>query len=200
MIHSHLKLTLCMLATCALTVSCKKNQAGDTSAAGSGSSVAAAGSGSSEATPPAPAGCAAGHTLLEGPQICVATPDGFVKPLDLKNSKDPTHGNLNVSYSADGTSGGKFVATFTVTYNAAPSSPINWTYFEQDAAEYCDSPPKLEDIADGHGKYFSCPSKKLDGHTLAKSKIATAKNLIDCQGQSDNKPEIDAVCKTLKQN
>jgi hypothetical protein len=122
-----------------------------------------------------------------------------VKPLDLNNSKEPSHGNLNVSYSADGTIGGKFVATFTVTYNAAPSSPTDWSYFEKEAADYCDSPPKLEDIADGHGKYFSCPSKKLNGYTFAKSKVVTGKNLIECSSQSDNKPEIDAVCKTVKQ-
>ncbi len=136
---------------------------------------------------------------MEGPGICVQAAAGYVKPLDMSNSKNKDGGNLNVSYSADGTVGGKFVATFTVTYNAPLASPPSWKYLEDDAANYCDTKPTLEDIAGGKGKYFQCMSKKLEGHSYAKSKIITQKNVIDCSSQSEKKPEVDTVCKSLTQ-
>ncbi len=152
--------------------------------------------GAASAAAPASA-CAAGQLSLDGPRICVAAPDGYVKPVDVSNSKQPASGNLNVSYSADGTVGGKFVATFTVTYNA--SKPASYTYLEKDMKEYCDTPPSLETIADGKGKYFQCKSTKLEGNNYAKAEIFTDKNNISCSSQSKGKPEVDSVCKTLKQ-
>jgi len=136
---------------------------------------------------------------MEGPGICVPAAPGYVKPLDMTNSKGKDSGNLNVSYSADGTVGGKFVATLTVTYNAPLSSPPNWKYLGDDAANYCDTKPTIEEIAGGKGKYFQCTSKKLEAHMYAKSKVVTAKNVIDCSSQSEKKPEVDSVCKSLTQ-
>lgn len=178
---------------------CKKKD-GELAAAGSGSASAPA---PAVATAPPPAtavptggACPSGQTLLDGPQICIALPDGYVKPLKLDGAKDPTGGHVQVSYSKDGSSGGAFVASVQITYNAAPPSPINWEDFTKDAAEYCDAPPTMRDV--GKGKYFTCPSKKL-GNTYSKSKIPTAKNLIECDTQSDAKPDVDALCKTLTQ-
>lgn len=172
-----------------MTVACNKKDAGGADAAPSTSAG------------PAAAACPAGQVSIEGPGICLAVPAGYVAPLDTNNSKDAKGGNLSVSYSSDGTSGGKFVATLNLTYNAAPASPPNWKYLEDDAKEYCDAPvPKLEDIYGGKGKAFTCKSKKLEGHMYTKSKILTAKNLIDCSSQSTPaKAEIDTACKTLKQ-
>ncbi len=185
-----LDLALCVVALCALTGCPKKDEGGTApSASASGAAPATA----------AAFKCPAGQLAMEGPHICLAVPAGYT-PLNSSNAKDASGGSMSVNYSSDGTSGGKFVATVNVTYNAAPSSPPNWKALEDDAKEYCDAPvPKLEDIMGGKGKYFHCMSKKLDGHSYAKSKIATAKNLIDCSSQSEKKPEIDTACKTLTQ-
>lgn len=180
-------------------VGCKKKD-GEPAAAGSGSALTTPPVAVAVPAPPVAAptsgACPAGQTLLDGPQICIALPDGYVKPLNLDGAKAPTGGHVQMSYSKDGTGGGEFVASVQVTYNAAPESPINWEYFTKDAADYCDAPPTMQDV--GKGKYFTCPSKKL-GHTFSKSKIPTAKNLIECDTQSDAKPDVDALCKTLTQ-
>jgi hypothetical protein len=147
---------------------------------------------------PVPAGCTGEEVVLPGPKITVCTPAGYVKPLDKSNAKDKSGGSYHVAYSADGTSGGAFVATFNLTYNAKSSSPPDYKYLEEDATKYCDTPTTLEDIADGKGKSFVCTSKEL-GHNFAKSKIYTDKNVIDCSAQWDDKPEVATVCKTLKQ-
>lgn len=151
--------------------------------------------------PPAPAAdgpCTGEEVVLPGPKITVCVPGGYVKPLNTKPAKDKTGGQLDVSYSGDGTIGGSFVATFNITYNGKSSSAPDFKYLEDNAKEYCDTPPTMVDIMDGKGKYFACASKSL-GHVLAASKIFTDKNLIDCSSQSDNKPDVESVCRTLKQ-
>jgi hypothetical protein len=179
-------LVVCAVTACSMTVACDKK--------GDGASPAASGS----APTAKAAACPAGQLAMDGPGICLAVPTGYT-PLNSANAKEPGGGSMQVNYSSDGTSGGKFVATLQVTYNAASTSPPNFKALEDDAKQYCDAPPKIEDIAGGKGKYFQCMSKKLDGHSYAKSKIFSAKNVIDCSSQSEKKPEVDTACKTLKQ-
>jgi hypothetical protein len=143
-----------------------------------------------------PAGCTGEEVVLSGPKITVCTPPGYVKPLDKKGAKDKDGGHIQINYSADGTSGGAFVATFDLTYNAKSSSPPDYKYLEEDL-KYCDTPTTLKDTADGKGKYFVCPSKEL-GHNFAKSKIYTDKNVIDCSSMWDTKAEVETMCTTMK--
>jgi len=74
----------------------------------------------------------------------------------------------------------------------------DFKYLEEHAAQYCDAPPTMVDIMDGKGKYFVCASKEL-GHVYAQSKIFTDKNLIDCSSQSDNRPDVESMCRTITQ-
>ena len=149
------------------------------------------------APPPASAACTGEEVVLPGPKITVCTPAGYVKPLSTKLAKGKDSGQIDVSWSGDGTIGGSFVGTFNITYNAKPSGDPSFTYLEDHAKEYCDTPPTMVDIMDGKGKYFVCASKEL-GHVFASSKIFTDKNLIDCSTQSDNRPDVESMCRTLK--
>lgn len=182
-----LGLLLCTVTACAITAGCDKKETGATPAASASAPAAKA------------AACPAGQVAIAAPGICLAVPAGYVAPLNTDNSKDARSGGLQVSYSSDGTSGGKFVGVVQIYYGALPSTPPNFKALEDDAKEYCNPPPKLEDIDGGKGKFFQCISKKLEGHSYTKSKIFTAKSVIDCSSQSEKKPEIDTVCKTVKQ-
>lgn len=174
------------VAACSMTVGCDKKEGGSDAAAAA--SAPAAGKAIA---------CPAGQVPIPGPSICVPAPAGHT-PLNTDNTKEAGSGQLQISYSSDGTSGGKFVGVVQIYYGA-PKTPPDFKALEAEAKEYCDTPTKLEDIDGGKGKFFQCKSKKLEGHTYVKSKFFTAKNVIDCSSQSEKKPEIDPVCKTLKQ-
>src|SRR5689334_8193540 len=103
-------LALFAMIACTATFGCKPK--------GTGTSPEASTSASASAGPTA-AACPAGQVALDGPGICLAVPAGYT-PLNKDNSKDKTGGSMQVNYSSDGTSGGKFVGTVNVTYNAAP--------------------------------------------------------------------------------
>jgi len=179
---------VCLCAVIAsMTVGCDKKDAGTAEAGAAASAPAAA---------KAPA-CPAGQIPIPGPGICVAAPAGHT-PLNTEKTTAKDSGQLQISYSSDGTSGGKFVGVVQIYYGD-PKTPPDFKALEADAKEYCDTPTKLEDIDGGKGKFFQCKSKKLEGHTYVKSKIFTAKNVIDCSSQSEKKPELDTACKTLKQ-
>jgi hypothetical protein len=177
---------LLAVTACSMMVACDKKDTGTGAAASASAPGAATG-----------AACPAGQVAIPGPGICLAAPAGHT-PLNTEHTKKPDSGQLQVNYSSDGTSGGKFVGTIQVYYGG-PKSPPDFKALEDDAKQYCDAPPKLEDIDGGKGKFFQCTSTKLQGYSYVKSKIFTAKNVIDCSSQSEKRPEIDTVCKTLKQ-
>ncbi|MFT3697790.1 MAG: hypothetical protein QM831_31915 [Kofleriaceae bacterium] len=148
------------------------------------------------AAPEAPSSgdCGAGKTILAGPKICLALPDGYDKPLKLDQVKDPSHGHIQMYYQD---AKYQFQGSAQITYNLSSANPVSFDLLADDAKNYCDAPPKMEDVAGGKGKYFTCPSKKLDGNTLSKAEIGTGTLTIHCDTQSKGKPELDSMCKTL---